>query len=68
MARIKLLSVGQVAKRCGIATSALRFYETKGLITSVRTSGNQRHYYRATIRRIAVIRVAQNLELSLAEI
>ncbi len=62
------LSIGEVAKRAGVATSALRFYEEKGLIRSLRTEGNQRRFHRAMLRRIAVIRVAQNLGLSLDEI
>jgi MerR family redox-sensitive transcriptional activator SoxR len=52
----------------GVATSALRFYETKGLIQSERTDGNQRRYLRATLRRVALIRAGQELGLSLAEL
>lgn len=63
-----LLSVGEVARRAGVAVSALHFYERKGLIRAVRTGGNQRRYERAVLRRIAVIRVAQDLGLSLARI
>jgi MerR family transcriptional regulator, redox-sensitive transcriptional activator SoxR len=63
-----LLSIGEIAYRSGVATSALRFYETRGLISSSRGAGNQRRYHRATLRRIAIIRVAQTLGLSLAEI
>ena len=62
------LSVGDVARRSGVAVSALHFYEAKGLIRSDRTSGNQRRYDRTVLRRIAVIRVAQDLGLSLARI
>ena len=62
------LSVGDVARRSGVAVSALHFYEAKGLIRSDRTSGNQRRYDRAVLRRIAVIRVAQDLGLSLTRI
>jgi MerR family redox-sensitive transcriptional activator SoxR len=64
----KLLTIGETARRSGVATSALRFYEARGLIKSLRASGNQRRYKRATLRRIAIIRVAQTLGLSLAEI
>ena len=64
----EFLSIGETARRSGVATSALRFYETRGLINSRRGSGNQRLYDRATLRRIAIIRVAQTLGLSLAEI
>ncbi len=62
------LSIGEAAKRSGVATSALRFYETRGLIESVRGSGNHRRYHRSVLRRIALIRVAQTLGLSLQEI
>lgn len=51
-----------------MATSALRFYETKGLIASERTDGNQRRYPRATLRRVALIRAGQEVGLSLAEL
>lgn len=62
------LSVGDVARRSGVAVSALHFYEAKGLIRSDRTAGNQRRYDRTVLRRIAVIRVAQDLGLSLTRI
>lgn len=62
------LTIGEVAKRSGIATSALRFYETQGLIDSERTDGNQRRYPRATLRRVALIRAGQEVGLSLAEL
>ncbi len=62
------LSIGEVARRSGVATSALRYYESRGLIHSHRIGGNHRRYHRATLRRISIIRVAQNLGLSLAEI
>lgn len=62
------LSIGEVARRSGVATSALRFYEARGLIHSQRGGGNHRRYHRATLRRISIIRVAQNLGLSLTEI
>jgi MerR family redox-sensitive transcriptional activator SoxR len=63
-----LLSIGETARRSGVAASALRFYEARGLISSRRGAGNQRRYHRAILRRIAIIRVAQTLGLSLAEI
>ncbi len=63
-----VLSVGEVARRAGIAVSALHFYERKGLIRSVRTEGNQRRYERSVLRRIAIIQVAQSVGLSLEEI
>lgn len=62
------LSIGQVAERTGVATSALRYWEELGLITSDRTAGNQRRYDRATIRRVSFIRAAQRVGLSLDEI
>lgn len=68
MAQSEFLTVGQLAARCGVRTSALRFYESKGLIESMRTGGNQRRYPRSTIRLVAVIRAAQSVGLSLDEI
>ena len=62
------LTIGEVAARTGVATSALRFYEDRGLIEATRTEGNQRRYPRSTIRLVSVIRAAQTLGLSLAEI
>jgi MerR family redox-sensitive transcriptional activator SoxR len=62
------LTVGQVAARAGVAVSALHFYESRGLIRSRRTSGNQRRYSRDTLRRIAFIRVAQRVGIPLATI
>jgi MerR family transcriptional regulator, redox-sensitive transcriptional activator SoxR len=63
-----LLTIGELSARSGIAPSALRFYEAQGLIASLRTSGNQRRYPRATLRRIGFIRSAQRVGLSLDEI
>jgi MerR family redox-sensitive transcriptional activator SoxR len=63
-----LLTVGEVAARCGVAVSTLHFYESKGLIRSVRNSGNHRRYPRAVVRRVAVIRVAQRIGIPLAEL
>lgn len=62
------LTVGEVASRSGVAVSTLHFYETKGLIESERTRGNQRRYARPVLRRIAIIRIAQRAGLPLAEI
>jgi MerR family transcriptional regulator, redox-sensitive transcriptional activator SoxR len=64
----KELSVGQLAARSGVAVSALHFYEREGLISSRRTSGNQRRYRRDTLRRVALIRVAQRVGIPLATI
>ena len=62
------ISIGELAARAGVATSALRFYDSEGLIESQRTVGNQRRYVRATLRRVAFIRSAQRVGLSLEEI
>lgn len=62
------LTVGQVAKRCGVKVSTLHFYEEKGLISSLRNLGNQRRYKRETLRRISVIKAAQKMGVSLGEI
>lgn len=64
----QFLSVGEVARRSGVAVSTVHFYEAKGLIHSLRSAGNQRRYPRAMLRRIAIIRVAQDLGLTLARI
>jgi MerR family redox-sensitive transcriptional activator SoxR len=64
----KLLTIGEIAHRSGVPHSALRFYEERGLIASERTSGNQRRYQRATLRRLAFIRAAQRVGLSLQQI
>jgi len=62
------LSVGELSRRSGVAVSALHFYETQGLIFSVRTAGNQRRYRRDTLRRLAVIQVAQKVGVPLRAI
>lgn len=62
------LTPGEVARRAGVAVSALHFYEREGLIASERTAGNQRRYRRDVLRRIAFIRVSQKVGVSLAEI
>lgn len=62
------LTIGELAERSGIATTALRFYEDRGLIRSTRTSGNQRRYERSVLRRLAFIRAAQRVGLSLEDI
>lgn len=62
------LTVGQVAKRCGVRVSTLHFYENKGLITSSRNEGNQRRYSKEVIRRVSIIKAAQKMGVSLAEI
>jgi MerR family redox-sensitive transcriptional activator SoxR len=62
------LTIGEVARRTGVAASALRFYESSGLITAARTDGNQRRYARATLRRIAFIQAGKTAGIPLAEI
>lgn len=64
----ELLSIGVVAARAGMAVSALRFYEERGLISSTRSSGGHRLYARPVLRRLAFIQVAQRVGLSLEEI
>ncbi|GLZ51260.1 redox-sensitive transcriptional activator SoxR [Actinomycetospora sp. NBRC 106378] len=62
------LSVGEVAARSGVAVSALHFYEREGLISSRRTTGNQRRFRRDVLRRVAFIRIAQRVGVPLAEV
>jgi MerR family redox-sensitive transcriptional activator SoxR len=62
------LTVGEIAERSGVAVSAVRFYEAKGLIKSTRNAGNQRRFPRETLRRVAFIKVAQRLGIPLASI
>ena len=62
------LAIGDVASRTGVAPSALRFYEREGLIASERSDGRQRRFSREVLRRVAFIRVAQRVGLTLDEI
>ncbi|MFJ9982356.1 redox-sensitive transcriptional activator SoxR [Streptomyces cyaneofuscatus] len=62
------LTVGELAERSGVATSALRYYERHGLITSRRTTGNQRRYNRDMLRRVAFIRASQRVGIALETI
>jgi MerR family redox-sensitive transcriptional activator SoxR len=62
------ITIGELARRSGVATSALRFYESRGLISSSRTGGRQRRFARPTLRRVAFIQAAQRVGLSLEEI
>lgn len=64
----RYLSVGEVASRSGIAVSAVHFYERKGLISSIRTDGNQRRFHRGVLRKLAIIKVAQKTGIPLSEI
>lgn len=65
---MRTLGIGEVARRSGLAVSALHFYERRGLIRSVRSAGNQRRYARDVLRRLAVIRVAQRVGVPLEAI
>lgn len=65
---LRELTVGQLAARSGVAITALRFYEARGLISSQRNSGNQRRYKRDVLRRVALIKTAQKLGIPLASI
>ncbi|MEW2382577.1 redox-sensitive transcriptional activator SoxR [Micromonospora sp. NPDC047707] len=62
------LTIGQLAERSGVAPSALRYYERLGLIRAERTGGNQRRYARIELRRVAFIRISQQVGISLDEI
>ena len=62
------LTIGQVAERSGVAASALRFYERRGLIAAARTEGNQRRYESAVLRRIAFIQAGRAAGITLTEI
>lgn len=68
MDRNDLLPIGEVATRSGVAASALRFYEAEGLIAAERSAGGRRMFPRHVLRRVAFIRVAQRVGLSLGEI
>src|SRR5438552_13636281 len=62
------LPIGEVAARTGVAPSAMRYYEHEGLIRSERSTGGQRRYHREILRRVAFIRIAQRVGLTLDEI
>ena len=68
MDRARQLTVSEVAERSGFAASALRFYEKEGLIAASRSAGGQRRYERSVLRRLAFIRAARNVGLSLDEV
>jgi MerR family redox-sensitive transcriptional activator SoxR len=63
-----LLTIGEIARRTGLSVSAIRFYEAKGLLSPIRTSGNQRRFLRSDIRRLSFALIAQRLGLSVREI
>jgi len=62
------LSIGDLARRVGLSVSAVRFYEARGLVRAIRSSGNQRRFMRSDIRRLSFALIAQRLGLTLAEI
>jgi MerR family transcriptional regulator, redox-sensitive transcriptional activator SoxR len=62
------VTIGELARRSGVATSALRYYERLGLLSSERTAGGQRRYARVMLRRVAFVRAAQTVGLSLDEV
>ena len=62
------LAIGDVAARSGVAASAIRFYESRGLISAQRTEGNQRRYERAVLRRIALIQAGRAAGIPLEQI
>jgi MerR family redox-sensitive transcriptional activator SoxR len=64
----EVLTVGEVAKRSGLAVSAIHFYEAQGFIRSTRTAGNQRRYAREVLRQVAVVKVAQRIGIPLSVI
>ena len=64
----KLLSIGEVSRRSGVAASALRFYEDAGLLRSERVAGGARHYPRTALRRVAVIQAAKAVGMPLADL
>lgn len=68
MHRNDLIPIGTLSRRTGLAISAIRYYEDRGLVTSVRTGGNQRRFLRSDIRRLSFVQIAQKLGLGLAEI
>jgi MerR family redox-sensitive transcriptional activator SoxR len=63
-----LLSIGELARRTGLSVSAIRFYEQRGLVSAIRTGGNQRRFLRSDIRRLSFALIAQRLGLTLAEV
>src|SRR5215212_8584146 len=65
---MSLLTIGELARRTGLSVSAIRFYEARGLVGAIRTSGNQRRFMRSDIRRLSFALIAQRCGLSLAEI
>ena len=68
MSKIPLLSIGQLSDRTGLAVSAIRYYETQGLIVPFRNQGGQRRFFRSDIRRLSFIQIAQQFGFSISQI
>ena len=68
MNKLPLLSIGQLAERTGLAVSAIRYYETQGLIVPFRNKGGQRRFFRSDIRRLSFIQIAQQFGFTIAKI
>ncbi|MBB4613257.1 redox-sensitive transcriptional activator SoxR [Novosphingobium taihuense] len=68
LSRNDLIPIGVLSRRTGLAVSAIRYYEDRGLVTSIRTGGNQRRFLRSDIRRLSFVQIAQKLGLGLADI
>lgn len=64
----KWLAIGEVAERTGLSVSAIRYYETQGLVAAVRNAGRQRRFLRADIRRLSFVMIAQRFGFSLERI
>ena len=63
-----LLTIGELSRRTGLSVSAIRYYEARGLVSAIRSGGNQRRFLRGEIRRLSFVLIAQSLGLSLTEI
>ena len=68
MAQTALLTIGELSRRTGLSVSAIRYYEARGLLSAIRTGGNQRRFLRSDIRRLSFALIAQRLGLTLAQI
>ena len=68
MAESQLLTIGELARRTGMSVSAIRYYEVRGLVSAIRTSGNQRRFLRSDIRLLSFALIGQQLGLTLGQI
>jgi MerR family redox-sensitive transcriptional activator SoxR len=68
MRQVDHLPIGQVARRTGLAVSAIRYYEDMGLVRPLRSAGGQRHFHRSDIRRLSFVMIAQQMGFSIREI